>query len=120
MRPFLEHKRDKVILSPAKDLQPGDAVLAQISARKYVLHRIIGHSGNRLTLMGDGNIKGTENCSTDDVIAVVTSYIYPNGTIPAHDKDLCRRIRLWNRMRPMRRILLLAYRLMIQFKGTKH
>ena len=41
MRPFLEDNRDKALLTKAKDIKVGDAVLAEISYRHYVLHRII-------------------------------------------------------------------------------
>jgi hypothetical protein len=46
MRPFLENDRDKALLTLAKDPQVGDAVLAEISPKKYVLHALgcIQHS----------------------------------------------------------------------------
>lgn len=115
MRPFLEHLRDRVKLSPWTELQVGDAVLAEIAPGHFVLHRIIEiRQGRELTLMGDGNIRGTEPCTIDDVCGVVTEYLRPNGhVLYASDKKLQKRIRLWRRLLPIRRALLFLYRLTI-------
>lgn len=110
MRPFLEHQRDKVLLEAAGELRVGDAVLAEITPGHYVLHRIIDMKGDHLILQGDGNIRGVEHCVRADVAGIVTRYIRPNRTIEAADKALCRRIRLWRRLRPIRRYLLFIYK----------
>ena len=78
MRPFLEHLRDRVQLSPWRELKVGDAVLAEIAPGHFVLHRIIAIDGEALTLMGDGNVRGTEHCTTADVCGVVTEYLRPS------------------------------------------
>ena len=42
MRPFLEDGRDKTILTkPSKPVRVGDVVLAEVSSRRYALHRIV-------------------------------------------------------------------------------
>lgn len=111
MRPFLEHNRDRVQLAyPEKPLAEGDAVLAEITPGHYVLHRIIAIDGENLTLMGDGNIRGTEHCKAKDVAGVVTHYIRPKRTILASDAKLIRRIKRWRRWLKYRRYLLLLYR----------
>ena len=110
MRPFLEHERDRVKLAYPQQVQVGDAVLAQIAPGHFVLHRIIRCHGNLLVLQGDGNLRGVEKCCVDDVCGVVTEYIRPGRTIMASDPGLCRRIRLWRRLRPVRRLLLLIYK----------
>ncbi|MDE6633662.1 MAG: hypothetical protein K2J96_00175, partial [Bacteroidaceae bacterium] len=79
----------------------------------YVLHRIIRIEGGRLTLMGDGNVKGTERCRRQDVAGVVTHYLRPTRTLSASDAGLKRRIRLWRSLLPVRRYLLFAYRAMV-------
>lgn len=109
MRPFIEHTRDRVFLEPCDNYKVGDAVLAQIMPGHYVLHRIIGKNGDHLTLQGDGNLRGVEHCLVQDVCGVVTEYIRPNRRIPADDPKLVRRIRLWRRLRPVRRPLLFLY-----------
>ena len=116
MRPFLEHLRDKVKLAPIsnEDLRVGDAVLAEIAKGCFVLHRIIEINGEQLTLQGDGNVRGTETCTMSDVCGVVIEYIRPGGhVILASDSGLCRRIKLWRRLRPLRRYLLFFYKLTI-------
>ncbi|MBP5393568.1 MAG: S24/S26 family peptidase [Bacteroidaceae bacterium] len=109
MRPFIEHTRDRVFLEKRDSYNIGDAVLAQIAPGHYVLHRIIEKHGDDLTLQGDGNLKGVELCKEGDVSGVVTQYIRPNRIIPADDPNLVRRIKLWRKLRPIRRYLLLIY-----------
>ena len=120
MRPFLEHQRDKVILDTPAGAQIYDAVLAEIAPGKYVLHRIIDINpvpGNpdmdEITLMGDGNIQGTEQCRRKDLCGKVTQYIRPGRTIHATDPNLVRNIRRWNKLLPIRRYLLFIYRAII-------
>lgn len=115
MRPFLEHLRDRVKLASWTSLHVGDAVLAEIEPGHFVLHRIIEiHDHRRLTLMGDGNIRCTEHCTVDDVCGVVTEYLRPGGhVLLASDASLCRKIRLWRSLLPIRRYLLFFYRLTI-------
>ncbi len=111
MRPFLEHERDKVILTQVtKPLQVADAILAEITPGHYVLHRIIDIQGNHITMMGDGNLRGVEHCTTSDVRGLVTHYIRPNRTLLASDEKLQQRIRLWRKLLPIRRLLLLIYK----------
>lgn len=113
MRPFIEFGRDKVKLAPAAACHEGDAVLAEIAKGHYVLHRIIKADGERLTLQGDGNVRGIEHCLTADVRGVVTEYIRPNRTLSADDVCLKRKIRLWRKLRPIRRYLLFIYKALI-------
>ena len=111
MRPFLEHLRDRVQLAPWTALAVGDAVLAEIAPGHFVLHRIIKIEGEQLTLMGDGNIRGTEQCTVSDVCGLVLQYIRPNGNIlQADDPRLKRQIKLWRRLLPIRRLLLFIYK----------
>ena len=112
MRPFLEHLRDSVELSPWTDIHVGDAVLAEIAPGHYVLHRVVRREGDELTLHGDGNLRGTEHCTMNDVRGVVSKYIAPAGHVTlATDAKLIRRIRRWYRMPLcMRRLYLIIYK----------
>ena len=110
MRPFIEYGRDRVKLAFPKDLNVGDAVLAQDSPGHYVLHRIMEISGDNITLQGDGNLRGFEHCLRKDVCGVVTEYIRPNRMILASDETLKRRIQIWRKLRPIRRYLLIIYK----------
>ena len=63
MRPFLEDRRDIVTLAPlSKAPEVGDAILAEVAPKHYVLHRVVRLQGDQITLQGDGNINYTESC----------------------------------------------------------
>ena len=64
--------------------------------------------GKKLTLMGDGNIYGTEHCASDDVIALVTEIHKENGKKVIPGKAV-----FWRRIRPFRRYILAIYRRVI-------
>ena len=78
MLPFIRGGKDAVRLHKMADVNVGDMLLVRLDGR-YVLHRCIRKDGNRLTLMGDGNLVGTESCTTDDVLGTVVGIIR-NGT----------------------------------------
>lgn len=118
MRIFVEHERDSAILTTCRPetLQTGDVVLARIEAKEetYVLHRIIDIDGDRLTLMGDGNLKGTESCQRTDVVARVIAFRRKHRSQP--DYLTGRKWRLyswwWTRLTPIRRHLILVWRVL--------
>ena len=114
MLPFIVGSRDSAELSlPKGPLTVGDAVLAWVDDSRYVLHRIINISddGKHLVLMGDGNIRGVEHCRTSDVVAVANYVIKPNGKRKYLYSDGQRRAwRLWNWLRPVRRLPLAIMR----------
>ena len=110
MRPFIEGDKDSVILAPMNRApQRGDILLAQVQTlcgrTTYVLHRLIRVEGEQLTLMGDGNLAGTETCLRADVIGIVTRIESPKG----RRKPLTRGY-LWYILRPVRKWLLKIYR----------
>ena len=109
MRPFLEDGRDKALLAMAGNPQVGDAVLAEISKGRFVLHRIIAIDKQQVTLRGDGNI-GVEHCQLTDIRAKVLGF-YRKGrtTIDSTDGRKWRIYSwLWTRLFPLRRYLLFA------------
>lgn len=114
MRPFVENLRDKALLVavPPETLREGDAVLAEIAPDRYVLHRIIRREGDRLTLMGDGNVRGTESCRAADVVGRVEAFYRKGRQKPDLTSGLKWRFysAVWTRIRPLRRYLLFAYR----------
>ena len=92
-------------------IAPGDILLCEISPGHFVLHRLVRIDGERLTLMGDGNLRGVERCSRAHVIARAVRIIRPDGS----SADCCslselRKARLWRRLLPLRRILLAVWR----------
>lgn len=114
MRPFLEHCRDSVVLAPFTDLQVGDVALAEIHPGKYVLHRIIALDGDKVTLMGDGNLKGKEYCRRREVAAVVRTFIRNGVSVDASNPKWNRYARLWRRLLPVRKYLLWIYKLNLE------
>ena len=112
MLPFIIGGKECVILQ--KPLMPnrGQVVLACVNDNHYVVHRIIRVMDKDITLMGDGNIKGTERCKKDDVKAIVTHVVDARGRQHAIYAPLRRfAARLWWFLRPIRRYLLFVYRL---------
>ena len=125
-KPF-DRLRDRTVGEPqstvGEPVEPrvGDVVLAWVKGGYYVVHRIIaigkgqptdGALAERLyTLMGDGNLSITEQCTTSDIKALVTHVVSADGR--RHEIDnLWRRnaARLWWHLRPIRRYLLALYR----------
>lgn len=79
MLPFIRGDKDSVRLELRQDVNPGDIVLAMLRPGHYVLHRVAARDGDRLTLHGDGNLRGNEVCTAGDVVGTATSIIRPSG-----------------------------------------
>lgn len=111
MRPFLEDNRDKALMTKAVAPKVGDAVLAEVRPKFYVLHRIIKIDGDDVTLRGDGNL-GVENCKLKDVKGFVIGF-YRKGRNKL-DKTNGVKWRVysffWTRLFPIRHYLLAFYR----------
>ena len=111
MRPFLEDNRDKALLTKTCDVKVGDAVLAEVSQKNYVLHRIIKIDGINITLRGDGNLR-EEHCKIENVQGTVLGF-YRKGR-PSLDKTNGAKWLIyswiWCHIYPIRRYLLAAYR----------
>ena len=112
MNPFIIGDRESVeLVSPHQPLKVGDVVLAWVNGTHYVVHRIIGIDGDKVTLMGDGNIAGVEHCTTDEVAAVAEYVVAPNGKRRyLYASGRMRFARLWGRLLPVRRWILAIYR----------
>lgn len=107
MLPFIRGGTDKVLLRKplATALSVGDIVLARIDEGQYVMHRIIAIADERITLMGDGNLHGTEVVERNDVAGKVVEIITPKGQ---HCKPSSGW--LWRKLLPIRKYLLKVYR----------
>ncbi len=103
MLPFIRGDRDTVTLKRQQEVNVGDIVLARLPSGQYVMHRVIRRDGLSLTLMGDGNIRGTESCTAGDIIGTV---VLINNRKPGDGA-------LWRRLKPVRRIILAIYRRII-------
>ena len=119
MRPFLEDKRDKALLSKPSDITVGDVVLAEVAPKRYALHRIISISGDDITLRGDGNI-GVEHCKRKDIHGFAEGF-YRKGRSTL-ESTASRKWRIysfvWTRLFPIRRYLLFAYRTLRSLRLT--
>lgn len=111
MRPFLEDGRDKALLSKVSTPNVGDPVLAIIDNRYYVLHRIVEIDGDKLTLLGDGNLS-PEHCTANDIVASVIGF-YRKGSLhldAVNGRKWKTYSWIWMRLRPVRRWLLAFHR----------
>jgi len=107
MLPFIRGGRDAVKMKKFPEVAVGDILLVRLPGPRYVLHRLIAVDGNKLTLMGDGNIAGTESCTTEDVLGTVTAIQKGKRTVVPGKG------RLWRALKPVRRYILGIYRRII-------
>lgn len=104
MLPFIRGDRDSVVLRKAENVEVGDIILVRLDGR-YVLHRLIRKEGDALTLMGDGNVRGTEACTVGDVMGTVVAIVRENGKTVKPGKGT-----FWRVLKPVRRYILAIYR----------
>lgn len=112
MNPFIVHMRDQITVGPWEDRQicRGAVVLVKDDRGNYLIHRIIKRSGERILLMGDGNVGFRENASVKNVIGVMTAVTKKKRTYPA--VGLIWRIYswIWMILTPVRRYPLALWR----------
>lgn len=112
MRPFLEDRRDKIVLTKPHTPLVGDPVLAEIAPGKYVYHRIIAIEGDKVILKGDGNVQGTETCRLCNVVASTQAFIR-RGKSYSPQGRVWRWYSMWWPQWPLaRRVLLKIYRIL--------
>lgn len=107
MLPFIRGGRDSVRLRKMPSVAVGDMLLVRLPGPRYVLHRLISVDGDRLTLMGDGNLAGTENCTLADVMGTVTAIERGSRVVKPGNG------RWWRVLKPFRRYILAIYRRII-------
>lgn len=111
MLPFILGGQESAVLTRPGDIRPGDVVLARIDGRRYVLHRVMEVSADKVVLMGDGNIRGQEICRPSDVLARADEIVGADGRHRRLDTPKARRqARLWRKLLPLRRYLLAIYK----------
>lgn len=99
MLPFIRGDKDNVELVRNDNPSVDDIALCEITPGHYVLHRIIDISDGKVTLRGDGNLRGTEHCGLGNVCGTVTHIIHPNGRkTPVGTAKFLRRSHLWAKM----------------------
>jgi hypothetical protein len=111
MLPFIIGGRESVILQKPGRLQVGNVVLARVLPGRWVVHRITRINGDSVTLMGDGNLVGTERCTLGDIMAIATHVVDASGrTHYIYNRWRKSAAKAWFRLRPIRRYLLAIYR----------
>ena len=103
MLPFIRGGKDAVTLKKMPSAAVGDMVLVRLPGR-YVLHRVIRVEDDAITLMGDGNLQGTEHCRQEDVLGTVVAIHRGKRTVKPGKGTF------WRRIKPLRRIILGFYR----------
>lgn len=80
MRPLLRDGKDEVVLAPcrAEEVKRRDVVLFRYRGR-HLLHRVIGKTGGRYRMQGDGICTSYEECGPEDIIGVVMTVYRPGG-----------------------------------------
>ena len=111
MLPFIIGGKESVDLVKPIDIQVGHVVLAWVEGCRYVVHRIIQIDGDKVVLMGDGNIAGVEHCLLSDVAALAVNVVTPKGK---HNNLYApwriKASHIWWRLLPIRRWILAIYR----------
>ena len=105
MNPFIVHLRDQMTLGPWKDeeIRKGTVALVKDIYGNYLIHRIIKREGNKVTLLGDGNVEQTETATLDNVIGIMCSLTRKGRTYTP--KSLTWKIysAIWAILTPVRR-----------------
>ena len=116
MNPLIRGGRDSVLLRkvPDGELKVGDVALARIAQGHFVLHRIISIVDGDVTLMGDGNVRGREHCSLNDILGVAVKVIKKSGR-----EVKVGRAPVWRRLGYFPRRILLAFHRRLMFRIFK-
>ena len=115
MLPFIRDGRDSVELRSKVELEVGDIALARLGNGHFVLHRVWEIDGERVILMGDGNISGKEICHIGDILGVAQKIMKRDGkVIECTDPSYLKKVKLWRRLLPIRRYILAIYRRLIK------
>lgn len=114
MLPFIRGERDLVVLERAGEVRPMDIVLFHVGPReggRYVMHRVLWVDGDRVEIQGDGVSVNREHVRTGQIFGRAVQILRDgkDPVDPASPREL-RKVRLWLRLRPLRRYLLFIYR----------
>lgn len=112
MNPFIVDGRDRITLGPFKDneLRRGCVALVRDIRGEYLVHRVIARDGDMVTLLGDGNVRGTEKAHVSDVIALMRSVERKGRTVSVEGFVWRSYSCLWMLLEPVRRWPLALWR----------
>lgn len=103
MLPFIEGGVDQVFLLKKEKVEMGDIVLVEYKG-KHILHRVYAIDGEKVILMGDGNLEGTEAVMVEEVMGTVVEIVH-KGRRRKPGKAW-----LWRHSLPLRRYMLKLHR----------
>lgn len=114
MNPFIVHMEDQITLGPWKDedIRRGAVALVKDVRGNYLIHRIIKRKGNRILLMGDGNLGIRENAFTENIIGLMTSVTKKGRSYPVTGPVWRLYSFIWTLLRHVRRYPLALWRRM--------
>lgn len=121
MMPFIRGDKDDIVLKQVNksSFRKGAILLVQLSEKRYVVHRVFQIKGNMLILRGDGNLKQTEQCTLNDVIAEIVTVIRNRTIIKKGSFKWNVNRYLWPSNHFLRRIFLSIGRKMQQIHENK-
>ena len=103
MLPFIEGGVDLVFLLKKEKVAVGDVVLVEYKGRR-ILHRVYVVDGEKVVLMGDGNLEGTEEVKEGEIMGTVVEIVH-KGRRHKPGKAW-----FWRHSLPLRRYLLKLHR----------
>lgn len=106
MEPFIHEATDEVVLKKMDFPKVGQIALAKLADGKFVIHRIIKIHDQQVVLMGDGNIRETEQCASSQILGVVSQIVRKDKTIDCQSFKMLTEYWIWRHTRPFRNILL--------------
>ena len=113
MNPFILGGRDYAEITPLKEKEVlilWNVYLFKYNG-KYIIHRYIGKDGEIYRMRGDGNLKFEERIERSDVIGLLNRIYQPSGKYIETNTSKWRRTgKNWNKLLPIRRYLLAAFR----------
>ena len=112
MLPLIRGEKDLVVLRACTELRERDIVLFRYNGR-YVMHRIISIDGDKVEIMGDGVLETRENARIGDICARAETILRGwKCRINPYSRFSLAMFSLWYKLLPLRRWLLLFYRLL--------
>lgn len=113
MLPFLRNNDEALLIPPTQEhIRKGTPVVAATDELGIVLHRIVKVEGERITLLGDGNIRQYEHTSPERIIAVVSHFYRGTHTLRTDSRMMRTAAWLWMHAHPWRRkVLTVAWKI---------
>lgn len=104
MRPLFKTNRDMVILKrPESEPKKYDVVLYKVASGRYVLHRIVKVTSDKLVIRGD-NTFSLEYVDKGDIIGILTEFNRNGRRVSVDNKLYIVYSRIWNFIYPLRLI----------------